>query len=176
MGSTAVVTSYFVSVREHRKHSRANLKVGVITASDTRTPETDESGKLIRELFDAAGHNVVSYQIVPDSPERIKQAIHRCIPAVDAIVISGGTGIARRDSTIEVVRPMLDKEIEGFGELFRMLSFQEIGAAAMMSRAVAGISRGKILVALPGSTAACKLAIEKLLLPEIGHMAQLLSQ
>jgi len=150
--------------------------MGVIIASDTRTPETDESGRLIRQLFDAAGHSVVSYEIVPDSPERIKQAIHRCLPAVDAIVISGGTGIARRDSTVEVVRPMLDKEIEGFGELFRMLSFQEIGAAAMMSRAVAGISRGKIVVALPGSTAGCRLALEKLLLPEIGHIAYLLSQ
>ncbi|MGH7950065.1 MAG: MogA/MoaB family molybdenum cofactor biosynthesis protein [Candidatus Binataceae bacterium] len=148
----------------------------MITASDSRTPDTDESGKLIRQLFDAAGHSVVSYEIVPDNPERIKQAIVRQLPAADAIIITGGTGIARRDSTVEVVRPMLEKEIEGFGELFRMLSFQEIGPAAMLSRAIAGVTRGKILVALPGSTAACKLAIEKLLLPEIGHMAHLLTQ
>ncbi|MGH7863627.1 MAG: MogA/MoaB family molybdenum cofactor biosynthesis protein [Candidatus Binataceae bacterium] len=165
-----------MSAREHHKHSRTDLKVAVITASDSRTPETDESGMLIRRLFVAAGHRVVSHEIVPDHPERIRQAIVGCMPSADAIVITGGTGIARRDSTVEVVRPMLDKEIEGFGELFRMLSFQEIGPAAMLSRAVAGVSRGKILVALPGSTAACQLAIEKLLLPEIGHMADLLSQ
>jgi molybdenum cofactor biosynthesis protein B len=163
-----------VSAREHHKRSRTNLRIGVITASDTRTAETDESGKLIAELFDAAGHKVVSREIVPDNPERIRRAILRALPGVDAAVVTGGTGIARRDTTIEIVRPMLDKEIEGFGELFRMLSYQEVGAAAMLSRAVAGVANGKILVALPGSTAACRLAVEKLLLPELGHIADLI--
>ena len=158
----------------HRQGAHAHLKIAVFTASDTRTPETDESGRVIRQLLEQAGHSVPRYEILPDTPERIRHAATECLATVDGLIFTGGTGIAPRDSTIEALRPMLSKELEGFGELFRMLSYQEIGSAAMMSRALAGISHGKIVVALPGSPAACRLAMEKLLLPELAHMHHLL--
>jgi molybdopterin adenylyltransferase len=164
-----------MSSQEHHRHgSHVHLKLAVITASDSRTPETDESGRLIREMLEAAGHTISQYAIVPDSPERIRQTLTDNLPHLDGVVITGGTGIAARDSTIEAVRPLLSKELEGFGELFRMLSYQEIGSAAFLSRALAGVCHGKIVVALPGSPDACRLGMEKLLIPEIGHMAHLL--
>jgi molybdenum cofactor biosynthesis protein B len=164
-----------MSSQEHHRHgSHLHLKLAVITASDSRTPETDESGKLIREMLEAAGHTIAHYAIIPDSPERIRQALIDNLPRLDGVLITGGTGIAARDSTIEAVRPLLSKELEGFGELFRMLSYQEIGSAAFLSRALAGVSHGKIVVALPGSPDACRLGMEKLLIPELGHMAHLL--
>jgi molybdenum cofactor biosynthesis protein B len=165
-----------VAVHEHKRLSKPNLKVGVITASDSRTPETDSSGQLIRERLEAEGHTVAVYEIVPDSAERIASAVLEHLPALDAIIVNGGTGIAARDVTIEALRPLLKKELEGFGEIFRALSYQEIGAAAMLSRALAGVRDGKFIAALPGSTAGCRLAMEKLIVPEIGHIAYLLSQ
>ena len=162
-------------VHEHHRHgTHAHLNIAVFTASDTRTPDTDESGRLIKEMLESAGHTVAHYEVLPDSPERISQAATEKLAVVDGLIFTGGTGVAPRDSTIEALKPMLSKELEGFGELFRMLSYQEIGSAAMMSRALAGISHGKIVVALPGSPAACRLAMEKLLLPEIGHIHHLL--
>ncbi len=146
----------------------------MITASDTRDEASDESGRLIRELLEAGGHHVAHYEVLPDTPERITRVVREGLRTLDGIIINGGTGIAPRDSTIEAIRPLIDKELEGFGELFRALSFQEIGSAAILSRAMAGISGGKIVAALPGSTNACRLAMEKLLLPELGHMAHLL--
>jgi molybdenum cofactor biosynthesis protein B len=164
-----------MAVHEHHRHGgHAHLKLAVITASDSRITETDESGQVIREMLEKAGHTVAHYEILPDSPEQIRQAVIEALPSLDGIIINGGTGIAGRDSTIEAVRPLLNKELEGFGELFRMLSYQEIGSAAFLSRALAGISHGKIVVALPGSPDACRLAMEKLLIPELGHMAYLL--
>src|SRR5579863_982287 len=165
-----------MSVEEHHRHGagHAHLKLAVITASDTRTAANDQSGALIRELLENAGHHIAHYEILPDSPERIRQVVTEFLPQVDGIIITGGTGIAARDSTIEAVKPMLGKELEGFGELFRMLSYNEIGSAAFLSRALAGICYGKIVVALPGSTDACRLALEKLLIPELGHIAHLL--
>ena len=148
--------------------------MGVLTASDSRSAETDESGRLIRDLLTAAGHRVEYYEVLPDDPARIRRALLDHLQTLDAVIVNGGTGIAARDSTIEAIRPLIDKELEGFGELFRALSFQEIGSAAFLSRALAGISGGKIIVALPGSPNACRLAMEKLLLPELGHMAHLL--
>lgn len=136
--------------------------------------ETDESGKLIRELVERAGHRVVHYEIAPDTPELIERAVAGNLARIDALILNGGTGIAPRDSTIEVVRRMMDKELDGFGELFRMLSYAEIGSAAFLSRALAGVVQGKIVAALPGSPAACRLGLEKLLLPELGHLAHLL--
>jgi len=164
-----------VAVHEHHRYERANLKVGVITASDTRTAETDESGALIRKLLEAAGHRVEYYEVMADEPARIAGAVEANLPRLDAIVINGGTGVAARDSTIEAIRPLLDKEIEGFGEIFRMLSYQEVGSAAILSRALAGVRHGKFIAALPGSTAACRLAMEKLIIPEIGHIAHVLT-
>ena len=158
----------------HRHGAHAHLKMAVLTASDTRTPETDESGRLVKELLEGAGHVVTRYEVLADDRDRIRQAATESLAAVDGLIITGGTGIAPRDSTIEALRPMLTKELEGFGELFRMLSYQEIGSAAMMSRALAGISHDKIVVALPGSPAACRLAMEKLLIPELGHIRHLL--
>jgi molybdenum cofactor biosynthesis protein B len=165
-----------MSVHDHEKHGRTNLKIGIITASDSRTPETDESGKLIGLLLEAAGHRVDFYEILPDEREKISAAIVNNLDNLDAIIVNGGTGITARDGTTEVVKSLLDKELEGFGELFRMLSFQEIGAAAMMSRAIAGVRRGKFIAALPGSTAACRLAMEMLLIPQLGHITYLLSK
>lgn len=165
-----------MSVHEHHHAAGTHhhLKAAVITASDTRNPETDESGKLIGELLQGAGHIVAHYKLIPDDPEHIRHAVQERLADCAVIVVNGGTGIAVRDVTIEAVRPLLSKELEGFGELFRMLSYQEIGSAAFLSRALAGIANGKIIVALPGSPAACKLAMERLLLPELGHMAHLL--
>lgn len=164
-----------MAVGEHKRHARANLKVGVLTASDTRTPENDTSGRLVTELLEAAGHRVPFYTIVPDDADRIREAIVHNLPALDAMVITGGTGIAPRDCTAEVVRSLLDKELAGFGELFRMLSYNEIGSAAFLSRAVAGVRQGRFIAALPGSTGGCRLAMDKLILPEIGHIAWLLN-
>jgi molybdopterin adenylyltransferase len=155
-----------MSVHEHKRQApQGPLKVGVITATDTRTPESDASGKLIRELFAKAGH---------DAPAKIAAAIVANLPNLDAIVVTGGTGITSHDRTIEAVTSLLDHELPGFGELFRMLSYQEIGSAAMLSRALAGVRHGKFLAALPGSPEACRLAIEKLILPELPHMMYLL--
>lgn len=165
-----------MSVHEHKRHAREHLKVGVITASDSRTPETDSSGAAIRDLFERAGHEVAYYEIIPDEPAKIADSITRKLPDLDALVVSGGTGIAPRDLTIEAIRPLLDRELEGFGELFRMLSYQQIGSAAMMSRAMAGVRHGKFIAALPGSPDACKLAMEKLIVPEIGHIVWLLAK
>ena len=160
----------------HKEQVRTNLKVGIVTASDTRTPENDKSGAAIREMFERAGHKVTYYEIVPDAPSKIAHAIITHLPELDAVVVNGGTGLTQRDVSADVVRSLIEKEIEGFGELFRMLSFQEIGAAAMVSRAIAGVRHRKFIAALPGSTGACRLAMEKLILPQIGHIAYLLSQ
>src|ERR1700744_5077706 len=158
----------------HRRGAHVHLKMGVITASDTRDATSDESGRLIREMLEGAGHHVASYEVLPDAPERIAEVVRERLHQLDGRIVKGGRGIAGRDSTIEAVRPLLDKELDGFGELFRMLSFQEIGSAAMMSRAIAGISNRRLIVALPGSPAACRLAMERLLIPELGHIAGLL--
>ncbi len=163
-----------MAVHEHKHRPARRLKVGVITVSDSRTEATDDSGKLIREMLSGAGHEVAYYEIMPDEPSRIAGAVRTHRAGLDAIVINGGTGISPRDQTYEAVKGLLDKELDGFGELFRMLSYQEIGSAAFLSRATAGVSGGKILVSLPGSPGACRLGVEKLLLPELVHMANLL--
>jgi molybdenum cofactor biosynthesis protein B len=164
-----------MSVHDHHQHRPSRpLKAGVITVSDSRTADTDGSGKLIGDLLKHAGHELAYYEVMPDEPRQITAAVIAQRERLDVIVINGGTGIGLRDQTYEAVKGLLDKELDGFGELFRMLSYQEIGSAAFLSRAVAGISAGKILVSLPGSTAACRLGLEKLLLPELGHMAHLL--
>jgi molybdenum cofactor biosynthesis protein B len=165
-----------MAVHEHKSHARTNLKVGVITASDTRTPDTDESGRVIRTLFEGAGHQVSYYEIIPDDREKLSAAIIENLPKLDAIVVNGGTGISARDGSTEVVKSLIDKELDGFGEIFRMLSFQQIGSAAIMSRAIAGVRKGKLIIALPGSPDACKLAMDQLIIPEIGHIVYLLNK
>ncbi len=149
------------------------VRCGVLTVSDTRSPETDRSGALIQQLLMDAGHQVVQYQIVRDEPALIQPQILALQPLVDAVIVNGGTGISRRDTTYEAVLPLLEKELPGFGELFRALSFQEIGSRAIASRAVAGTLQNLLIFCLPGSTPAVKLGLEQLILPELRHLTQL---
>jgi molybdenum cofactor biosynthesis protein B len=159
---------------EHKEHAPKSVRCFVITVSDTRTAETDTSGRAITELLNGGGHEVVGHVIVKDEPTVVRSTIERQLANidVDVIISTGGTGITSRDTTFEAVDALLEKRLHGFGELFRMLSYQQIGAAAMMSRATAGLAAGRIVVALPGSEAAVRLAMEKLLLPELGHLVQ----
>jgi molybdenum cofactor biosynthesis protein B len=145
----------------------------VVTVSDTRTLETDGGGALVAELLAGAGHAVVRREIVRDEPDAIAAAVRRGLddPAVRALVLTGGTGVAPRDVTPDAVEPLLERVVPGFGELFRALSYQEIGSAALLSRALAGIARGRVVFVLPGSRGAVRLALEKLVLPELGHLA-----
>lgn len=154
---------------------RGPVACALITVSDTRTPETDGSGRRMRELLLADGHRVLGQEILPDDPERVRARVSVLLddPAVECVLTSGGTGIAPRDTTFEAVGGLIEKRLDGFGELFRMLSFEEIGAAAMLSRAVAGVARGTVVAILPGSTAAVELALGRLLLPELRHMLAL---
>ena len=150
----------------------------VITCSDTRTPDTDSSGQLIQKLLREQGHTIVSYHIVKDEPSQITDRITTGLAddAVQAIILNGGTGISRRDSTFEAVDAMLEKRLEGFGEMFRYLTYQDIGSPAIMSRATAGIIKGRVLFSTPGSENAVRLAMEKLILPELGHLVQQLTK
>jgi molybdenum cofactor biosynthesis protein B len=134
--------------------------------------ETDTSGALIRERLERAGHSVVAYAIVPDEREEIGRLVDELVsrPDCDAVLLNGGTGIARRDVTYEAIAERLEKRLDGFGELFRWLSFREIGAAAMLTRAVAGVYRGKIVIAMPGSSGAVRLAMDELIVPELAHL------
>lgn len=165
-----------MAVTEHKEKAPHTVRCAVITASDTRTVETDTSGQKIKDLLATHNQPVVSYQILKDEPGQIAAAIRALLGQqnVDAIIINGGTGIAPRDTTFEVIQDLLEKEITGFGELFRMLSYQDIGSAAMMSRATAGVVNGKVVISLPGSTGAVELGMTKLVLPELGHMLFLL--
>ena len=158
--------------REHKATAPKSVGCFVLTVSDTKTPETDTSGGVIRQLLTAAGHRVVDSRIVRDEPGDVTRLVRDACTRddVQAVVLTGGTGITSRDSTYEAVDALLDKRLPGFGELFRMLSFQEIGAAAMMSRAQLGLHARRIVVSLPGSPNACRLALEKLLIPEFGHL------
>lgn len=150
----------------------------VITCSDTRTPETDTSGRLVMRLLQEHGHKVAAYHLVKDEPAEIRALIEAAAQneAVQAVIINGGTGISRRDSTFEAVDALLEKRLDGFGEIFRYLTYQDIGSPAIMSRATAGLFRGRIIISTPGSEAAVRLAMKKLILPELGHMVQQLSK
>ena len=162
-----------MSTREHRAAAAGlTAACAVLTVSDTRTAETDEGGRRIVEALEGAGHRVVERALVRDEPAEVQARLVAWLGAgeTEVIVTTGGTGIARRDTTVEVVERLLDKRLEGFGELFRMLSFREVGAAAMLSRAVAGIAGRAAVFALPGSPAAVRLALEELVLPELPHL------
>lgn len=157
---------------EHKANAPTSVGCFVLTMSDTKTPETDTSGILIRDLLTKAGHKVAGHAIVKDDPAQVAAVIRSgcAAPSVEAFILTGGTGITSRDSTFEAVEALLDKRLTGFGELFRMLSYQEIGAAAMLSRAQAGVVQGRVLFSLPGSPNACRLALEKLIIPELPHL------
>jgi molybdopterin adenylyltransferase len=159
-----------VSVADHRKTAVTSVRCAVLTVSDTRAPETDVSGRTIVELLEAAGHAVAKRQILRDDPKDVHDAVLGQVGGVDAIITTGGTGITSRDSTYEAIVELLDKRLDGFGELFRSLSYEEIGSAAMLSRACAGVARGTIIFMLPGSENAVRLAMTRLILPELGHL------
>ncbi len=158
---------------EHKADAPEAIRCAVITVSDTRTLETDTGGALVAELLARGGHPVVAREIVRDEPAEIEAALEAALEREDAraVVLTGGTGIAPRDVTPEAVAGLIERSIPGFGELFRALSFQEIGSAAMLSRAIAGLARGRVVFVLPGSRGAVRLGMEKLILPEIGHLA-----
>lgn len=159
-------------IEQHRAAAPRSVRCAVITVSDTRTAETDTSGALIRERLERWGHQVIAYAIVPDEADQIGQLLDEFLerPDCDAVLLNGGTGIARRDVTYEAVAARLEKRLDGFGELFRWLSYREIGTAAMLSRAIAGVARGKVVIAMPGSTGAVRLAMDELVLPELAHL------
>ncbi|UJL46715.1 molybdenum cofactor biosynthesis protein MoaB [Virgibacillus sp. NKC19-16] len=155
---------------DHQKSSPVNC--AVITVSDTRNVETDKSGRLIMELLTIAEHKVNMYEIIRDDSEIIRGTVEKAIkhPAVEAVIVNGGTGISYRDVTIESIQPLFDKELPGFGELFRYLSYQfDIGTAGMLSRAISGVANNRVIFSTPGSSGAVKLAMERLILPELGH-------
>ncbi len=163
------------SFQDHEDAAAAKVKslgFAIITLSDTRTEETDISGAFIKNLLLNSGHTVPFYRVFPDDRVKIKDVVQDCLadPHIAVIITNGGTGIASRDTTFDVVASLLEKRLDGFGELFRMLSYQEIGPAAMMSRAVAGIAKGKVIFSLPGSTNAVRLAMEQLILPQAAHV------
>ena len=159
---------------EHKATAPQSVGCYVITVSDTRTDVTDTAGRAIVELLTAAGHRAIGRTIVKDDAEQVRDTIGRQLanPDVQVIITTGGTGITSRDTTFEAVSGLLWKRLDGFGELFRMLSYEQIGAAAMMSRAVAGLIGGRVVVSLPGSEAAVRLALDKLLIPELGHLVR----
>lgn len=162
-----------MGAEDHREAAgHGPVPIAIVTVSDTRTPETDESGQLIRSLAEAAGHTVVDYRIVKDEPDQVLAALQDfAAGAARLIIFNGGTGIGRRDRTYDVISKALEKTLPGFGELFRMLSYQEVGAAAMLSRATAGVYEGKIVFSTPGSPNAVRLALTQLILPEAQHLA-----
>ncbi|MFT9850190.1 MogA/MoaB family molybdenum cofactor biosynthesis protein [Aneurinibacillus sp. REN35] len=162
-----------MSVIEHKKEAPKQVGCMIITVSDTRTEETDKSGQLIRKFLEEAGHHVARYAIVKDEREAIARAIEAGAEDanVQAILLNGGTGIAKRDVTYEVVASVLTKELPGFGEIFRMLSYTEdIGSAAILSRAIAGVYKDRAVFSMPGSSGAVRLAMSKLVIPELGHV------
>ncbi|HUK67070.1 MAG TPA: MogA/MoaB family molybdenum cofactor biosynthesis protein [Anaeromyxobacteraceae bacterium] len=158
---------------DHRRTGPPSVRVAVITASDTRGEAEDESGAFLRRAAAALGHTVVVYRVVKDEPERIRAALEEArVAGAEVMLVNGGTGIADRDRTFEAVEGLLEKRLDGFGELFRMLSYAEIGSASMMSRAVAGAWRGCALFSMPGSISAVRLAFEKLIAPELSHLVR----
>jgi molybdopterin adenylyltransferase len=163
-----------VSIREHKGHapSAQAVRIAVITVSDSRTEATDEGGPLVRKLCAAAGFQVASTVIMPDEPAQVRAHVRALVEgdAVEAVLLTGGTGISQRDSTVEAVTSLFEKTLDGFGEIFRYLSYQEVGPAAMLSRATAGTLGRVVVFAMPGSPAGVRLALEKLILPELAHI------
>ncbi len=157
---------------EHRKKAHGPVRCAVITVSDSRTEATDSGGHLIKELLTAAGHSVMHYEIIKDEPAQIAALVEKLLTNehCQAMIFTGGTGVSKRDQTFDVLDRTWEKRIPGFGEIFRYLSYQEIGSAAVLSRAGAGVTKGRVIVSLPGSPGAVKLGMEKLILPELAHM------
>ncbi|MDD2777422.1 MAG: molybdenum cofactor biosynthesis protein MoaB [Methanocellales archaeon] len=159
-----------LSHEEHKSHVKS-VRCAVLTFSDSRTEENDDSGKLIKELLVKSGHEIVAYRVLKDDLKAIQKAVQDLIASdVQVIITNGGTGISKKDVTIEAISELLDKKLDGFGDIFRFLSYNHMGSAAMMSRAIAGTIKSKIVICMPGSVDAVELGMKKLILPEIGHM------
>ncbi len=160
------------SVHQHKSDSDESLGVCVVTISDTRTLETDVGGSLIIELAEQAGHQVIRREIIPDEPDAMRALLNECRQQanVEVVLMTGGTGISNRDQTYETVTALFTREIPGYGELFRFLSFQEIGSACILSRATAGLINELLVITMPGSPAAVQLAMQQIVLPELGHL------
>lgn len=162
------------SSAQHREHARSlgPISIAVITVSDSRTEETDVNRQYLAEQITSAGHQVSAYRLIKDEPAQVEAVLNELVESEARILLwNGGTGISRRDTTYDVLSSRLEKTLPGFGEIFRMLSYEQVGAAAMLSRAVAGVCRGKVVISMPGSPAAVRLAWEKLILPELAHLA-----
>jgi molybdopterin adenylyltransferase len=168
------LTIFVMSVAGHKASAPKSVRCFVVTVSDTRTLEDDASGRAIADQLTASGHIIAGRTLVRDDPQQVQSTIEQGLadPGVQVIITTGGTGIASRDTTYEAIDTLLEKRLDGFGELFRMLSYQQIGPAAMLSRACAGLVQGRIVIALPGSIGAVSLAMEKLVIPELGHLVQ----
>ncbi len=156
----------------HDRSGPARVRIAFLTVSDTREPATDRSGQVARRLISAAGHAVLDYRIVPDEPEQIRGVVVEWLGRddLDAVVVSGGTGISPRDRTVEALAALVDQRLDGFSEIFRLLSYEQVGSAAMLSRTLGGVAHAKPLFVLPGSPQAVELALERLILPELGHI------
>ena len=163
---------------QHKAHAPHCVTCVVITCSDTRTSQTDTSGQLMMRLLKEHGHDLAGYHVIKDDPAQIRSLIEEAAAhdAVQAILVNGGTGISKRDSTFEAVDGMLEKRLVGFGEIFRYLTYKDIGSPAIMTRATAGVFRGRIVFSTPGSEGAVRLAMESLILPELGHIVQQLNK
>jgi len=165
------------AAKEHKSHAPTQVATYVLTCSDSRSEASDETGSAIQAALRAAGHPIAGYRVIKDDPQEIRKAISDAKAAGSrALIINGGTGIGRRDNTVEVLDELFEKSLPGFGELFRSLSFQEIGSPAMMSRAAAGTCQGMMIFALPGSPQAVRLALQRLILPELGHAVRELTR
>lgn len=156
----------------HDRSGPVPVRIAFLTVSDTRGPSTDLSGQVARRLITAAGHSVLDYRIAPDEPEQIRSVVVEWLERedCDAVVVSGGTGISPRDRTVEALAALVEQRLDGFSEIFRMLSYEQVGSAAMLSRTLGGVAHAKPLFALPGSPQAVELALERLILPELGHI------
>ena len=158
--------------QEHKHKAPKSVSCAVLTISDTRTEQDDESGRLIRQKLSETGHRVILHCILKNEADSIKKKIYELLKEeeLQVIIAVGGTGVSRRDITVDTVYPILEKKLDGFGELFRFLTYSEIGTGSIMSQAIAGVARGKVILCLPGSPEAGKLAMDKIILPEIGHL------
>jgi molybdenum cofactor biosynthesis protein B len=161
-----------MSYKEHKDQSPKTVTCAVLTISDSRTEDTDESGRLIKQRLSQNGHRIIAYAILKNDAIAIRKKMEELLgqDELQVIITSGGTGVSHRDVTVETVSPILEKKLDGFGELFRSMSYQEIGTASIMSRAIAGVAGDKIIICIPGSLGAAELSIDKIILPEIGHM------
>ena len=159
---------------EHKEQAPKSISCAVLTISDSRTEATDESGKLLKQELSGSGHRLMFYAILKNEADAVRAKIEGLLrqEGLQVIITSGGTGASHRDITVETITPMLEKKLDGFGELFRSLTYQEIGTGSIMSRAVGGVAGGKVILCFPGSLGAARLAMEKIILPEIGHLVR----